>query len=283
MDGRRTPIQPYASYATGANEMSPLDMAAGAQTLANNGLHKDPYYVERIEGPEGLIYEHRDDGVEVFTPEVANRITTILKGVMVSGTARRSALEGRESAGKTGTQDNNTNAWMVGYTPELTTAVWVGHPDLYLPMNNIPEFAAAGVPRVQGGTFPARIWKATMDGALAGQPPTRFAVPGPNPRPSSQLFLPGVDCVVRGVAITDLWSSLMGWTTTSVPLDGEDPLSPPDDATTTSYPWSLFDPGSDLPEDIAALTTTVPRGQVDPTWPVPTIDPLMYSVVPCPA
>ncbi|MFM1752039.1 MAG: hypothetical protein RL119_1001, partial [Actinomycetota bacterium] len=58
---------------------------------------------------------------------------------------------------------------------------------------------------------------------------------------------------------------------------------PPDAATSTTYPWSLFDPGSDLPEDIAALTTTVPRGQVDPTWPVPTIDPLMYSVVPCPA
>ena len=283
-EGGREPIRPYASFATGANEMSPLDMAAGAQTLANDGLHKDPYYIDRIEGPEGILYEHQDEGVQVFSPEVAQRITGILKGVLVSGTARRSALEGRESAGKTGTQDNNTNAWMVGYTPELTTAVWVGHPDLYLPMNDIPEFVAAGVRRVQGGTFPARIWKATMDAALAGQAAGSFTPPGVNPRPSMQLFLPGVDCLVAGSVNVDYLNALLGLTTTTstVPVDGEQLVTPPGSMTTTTYPWFLTEPGVGLPEDIAALTTTVPRGQVDPTWPVPTVDPTLYSVVPCP-
>lgn len=284
----RESIRPYASYATGANEMSPLDMAAGAQTLANNGVHREPYYIDRIENPEGLVFEHNDQGVEVFSADVANRITSILKGVMVSGTARRSALDGRESAGKTGTQDNNTNAWMVGYTPELTTAVWVGHPDLYLPMNNIPEFVAVDVRRVQGGTFPARIWKVTMDGALAGQPASPFVAPSANARAASQLFLPGVDCLVLSSVIpdasNDLWSALMGGstTTTTFPLNEENPPVPP----TTSappLPWYLIDPSSGLPEEIAAMTTTVPRGQLDPTWPMPTIDPALYSIVPCPS
>ena len=283
VDTGREPLRPYASFATGANEMSPLDMASGAQTLANDGLHVEPYYIDRIDGPEGAIYEHRDDGVQVFTPDVAQRITGILRGVMVDGTARRSALEGRESAGKTGTQDNNTNAWMVGYTPELTTAVWVGHPDLYLPMNNIPEFVAAGVRRVQGGTFPARIWKATMDGALAGTPATRFTRPSANARPAGQLFLPGVDCVVESYYDPSSWYSYFGSTTTTTgaPVDGEEPGGPPDSAVTTTYPWYLTDPGADLPPEIAALTTTVPRGQVDPTWPIPIIDPTLYSIVPC--
>lgn len=285
VDGSRAPILPYASYATGANEMSPLDMASGTQTLANNGVHKEPYYIERIEDPEGVIYEHRDEGIEVLSADAAQRVTGILKGVMVSGTARRSALDGRESAGKTGTQDNNTNAWMVGYTPELTTAVWVGHPDLYLPMNNIPEFVAVDVRRVQGGTFPARIWKATMDGALAGQPASQFTAPNPNPRPASQLFLPGVDCLVRATVNTDLWTALFGGipTSTAPPVNGEEQMTPPGMVTTTTFPWFGILPDSNLPEDIAALTTTVPRGQVDPTWPVPTIDPTQYSIVPCPA
>ncbi|NDD96029.1 MAG: hypothetical protein EBZ93_00885, partial [Actinobacteria bacterium] len=192
----RPPLFPYASFGTGANEMSALDMASGAQTLANDGLHSEPYFIERVEGPTGLLYEHEGASTRVLTEDAARRTTSILEGVLKSGTARRSALEGRVAAGKTGTQDNNTNAWFVGYTPELTTAVWVGHPDLYLPMENIPEFVAVDVPRVQGGTFPAAIWKATMDAALAGVPPSTFAAPSPNLRPPMRLFLPGVECPV---------------------------------------------------------------------------------------
>jgi hypothetical protein len=142
----------------------------------------------------------------------------------------------------------------------------------------------AGVRRVQGGTFPARIWKATMDGALFGQPASSFTAAPSNPRPASQLFLPGVDCLVRATVNTDLWNSIMGGVTTTTlgPVDGEDPLFPPASVTTSTFPWFMTDPVSDLPEDIAAITTTVPRGQLDPSWPMPTIDPTQYSVVPCP-
>ena len=272
----REPLRPYGSFATGANEMSALDMASGAQTLANNGLHMEPYYIERIEGSDGTsIFQHSDDGVAVLTPEAAATTTNIMTGVLVAGTARRSALEGRVAAGKTGTQDNNTNSWMVGFTPELVTAVWVGHPDLYLPMNGIPEFEAVGVDRVIGGTFPARIWKATMDAALVGQPATFFSTPPLNRRAPMRLYLPGTDCLVEITAPPTA-------TTLPVEVAPTDPASttlPPTTTTSTSTTSSTLVPP--IPGAITDLGTTVPRGMVDPTWPVPTIDPNLYTVGSC--
>ena len=275
----RPPLFPYASFGTGANEMSALDMASGAQTLANDGLHSEPYFIERVEGPNGLLYEHEGATTRVLTEEAARRTTSILEGVLRSGTARRSALEGRVAAGKTGTQDNNTNAWFVGYTPELTTAVWVGHPDLYLQMENIPEFVAAGVPRVQGGTFPAAIWKATMDAALAGVPPSTFFAPLPNIRPPMRLFLPGVECPV---AVTTAPP-----TTVSEGTDAntDDPSAVPSSTTSTTSTTSTSTTtttSTTIPGQVVFdFATTIPRGQIDPTWPVPTIDPRQFDIEIC--
>ena len=273
----REPLRPYASFATGANEMSALDMASGAQTLANNGLHMDPYYIESISGPDGtVLFQHQDDGVAVLTPEAAAKTTNIMTGVMISGTARRSALEGRVAAAKTGTQDNNTNSWMVGYTPELVTAVWVGHPDKYLPMVDIPEFVAVGVPKVVGGTFPSRIWKAAMDAALVGQPATFFSTPPANPRGSMRLYLPGTDCLTPVTAPPTATTSPVA----TVPGDPTGTTVPTTTTSTTTSTTSttLVPP---VPGAITNLNTTVPRGVVDPTWPVPTIDPALYTVGSC--
>ena len=273
----REPLRPYASFATGANEMSPLDMASGAQTLANNGLHMDPYYIESISGSDGtVLYQHQDDGVAVLTPEAAAKTTNIMAGVLISGTARRSALEGRVAAAKTGTQDNNTNSWMVGFTPELVTAVWVGHPDKYLPMVNIPEFLAVGVDNVVGGTFPSRIWKATMDAALVGQPATFFLTPPANTRASMRLYLPGTDCLTPITAPPTQTST----PTETVPADPTATTVPTTTTSTTTSTTSttLVPP---IPGVITDLNTTVPRGVVDPTWPVPTIDPALYTVGSC--
>lgn len=273
----REPLRPYASFATGANEMSPLDMASGAQTLANNGLHMDPYYIESISGPDGsVLYQHQDDGVAVLTPDAAAKTTNIMSGVLISGTARRSALEGRVAAAKTGTQDNNTNSWMVGFTPELVTAVWVGHPDKYLPMVNIPEFLAVGVDNVVGGTFPSRIWKATMDAALVGQPATFFPTPPANTRASMRLYLPGNDCLTPITAPPTQTST----PTETVPADPTATTVPTTTTSTTTSTTSttLVPP---IPGVITDLNTTVPRGVVDPTWPVPTIDPALYTVGSC--
>ncbi len=275
----REPLHPYASFATGANEMSPLDMASGAQTLANNGVHMDPYYIESISGPDGtVLYQHQDEGVAVLTADAAATTTNIMTGVFVSGTARRSALEGRVAAGKTGTQDNNTNSWMVGFTPELVTAVWVGHPDKYLPMVNIPEFVAVGVDNVVGGTFPSRIWKAMMDAALVGQPATFFPTPPANPRASMRLYLPGTDCLTP-VTMPPTETSTPTETVPADPTATTVPTTTTTTSTTTSTTSTTLVPP--VPGAITNLNTTVPRGVVDPTWPVPTIDPALYTVRSC--
>jgi penicillin-binding protein 1A len=273
----REPLRPYASFATGANEMSALDMASGAQTLANNGLHMDPYYIESISGPDGtVLFQHQNDGVAVLTPEAAAKTTNILAGVLISGTARRSALEGRVAAAKTGTQDNNTNAWMVGYTPELVTAVWVGHPDKYLPMVDIREFVDVGVQKVIGGTFPSRIWKATMDAALFGQPGTFFSIPPANARGPMRLYLPGTDCLTPVTAPPTATTSPVA----TVPGDPTETTVPTTTtSTTTSTTSTTVVPP--VPGGSPNLNTTVPRGMVDPKWPVPTIDPALYTVGSC--
>jgi penicillin-binding protein 1A len=248
-------IQPYASLATGANELSPLDMASGAQTIANGGVHLRPYFIERIEDANGVLYQHEQlcvapEDVEpcrVLSNEVALRAVDTMKGVIQFGTARRTALEPaapltgeqRPAAGKTGTQDDNTNAWFVGYTKQLTTAVWVGDPKAYTPMVNIPEFIKQdGITRVQGAMYPARIWKQYMDAAHEGLPsldwdkaPAPVATetrPDPNPM---RIYLPGTECLAQVVSgtvpqtttTTSIKPGRATTTTTTTPIDPTNP------------------------------------------------------------
>ena len=197
----RDAIQPFISYSTGANEMSPLDMAAGGQTVANGGLHHEPYYVEYIDSADGRrIYTHSSAGTQVLDRAVALTAVDTLKGVLTEGTGRSYPLaDGRPAAGKTGTQQDNTNAWFVGFTPYLTTAVWVGDPNGYTPMVNVPEFGGRNASRVQGGRYPTQIWKAFMDPAHANLPPTDWAAPPEPAREAARLYLPGNECLAQRV------------------------------------------------------------------------------------
>ena len=186
------------ALATGGNEISPIDMASAFTSLTDLGIHHDPYFIDRIEGPDGkVIYEHKDAGVQVLDSNVAAQAVDILKTPITRGTGRRAALAGgRPAAGKTGTQDSNTNAWFVGGTPQYTTAVWMGdwrnNTDK---MISIPQFRA--FPKVQGGTYPALIWKAYMDAAHAGLPVEDWPKPGKPARPPARLYLPGTECTAR--------------------------------------------------------------------------------------
>jgi penicillin-binding protein 1A len=157
-----------------------------------------------------------------------------MRGVIEFGTARRTPLaDGRPAAGKTGTQDNNTNAWFVGFTPQFSTAVWVGDPKGYTKMTsrNVPEFASviAGRGGVQGSMFPAMIWKAYMDDVHKGLEILSFPKPPAPTRQPLRLYLPGVECpaqVISGtipvntVALTKKEAKL---TTTTVAPEGVEP------------------------------------------------------------
>ena len=214
--------------------MAPLDMAAGMQTIANQGLHHDPYYVDYIDRADGTrLYTHDDPGAQVLDPGVALTTIGVLKTVISGGTGRRYPLaDSRPAAGKTGTQDNNTNSWFVGSTPQLTTSVWVGDPDGYIAMRNVPEFVADGVRNVQGGTYPEKIWKLYMDAALIDQPHADWPPPPtPTRKPARRSISPGNECLgklVSGTIIDPNTPTTTPPPTTAPPttVPGEPPPSP---------------------------------------------------------
>ncbi len=300
--GGADPIQPYASYATGANEMSAMDMAAGGQTIANQGLHHDPYFVESIDLADGSrLYTHVDPGVQVLDPGVALTAVSVLKGVISNGTGRRYPLaDGRPAAGKTGTQEDNTNSWFVGLTPELSTAVWVGNPNGYIAMNNVPEFVADGVQKVQGGTYPEKIWKLYTDAALAGTPFQDWPAPPPPARAALRLYLPGNECLGRLVTGTIIGPSETTTTAAAVPLGRVKRPAPVDAAPppTDPAPAPVEPPATDpLATDPAAPApaptaprvvikavdsgTTIAPDVLDPLAPLPTVDPRAFVVYDC--
>nr|MDQ3574890.1 transglycosylase domain-containing protein [Actinomycetota bacterium] len=186
-----TPEVQGPSYAIGTQEVSPLDMASAFGVFANQGKRAAATPVEWIKGPDGRsVEDNRRRNAERVLPEgVANQVTDILKGVITGGTGTKADIA-RPAAGKTGTAQEWRDAWFVGYTPQLSTAVWIGNRDRPTSL-----FGVKGVPRVTGGSIPAETWKAFMTEALKDVPPTEFTgvlasplpPPPPSPAPSTPL------------------------------------------------------------------------------------------------
>jgi membrane peptidoglycan carboxypeptidase len=245
--------------------MAPIDMASGVQALANEGMHHEPYYVDFIDDPNGeRIYTHLDPGLQVLERDAALATVEILKGpIYGGGTGRRAAFEDRRPAfGKTGTQENNTNAWFVGGTKQLSTAVWVGNPNAYTPMQGIPEFVAAGYGRnVQGGHFPAVIWNAFMQPAHALLPFADWDRPAPPERPNARLYLPGNECAVRVVG------------SAPAPVDPDAPptTEPPPDPDGTPVETVETVPATVPVLAAVQVGTTIPPDNLDPLAPLPSL------------
>jgi penicillin-binding protein 1A len=151
--------------------VSVLDMASAYATLANNGAAIEPTTIDRVTLPNGEVVRPDQEVLEAaVSPGVAYLVTRALEEVMRRGTGTGAQI-GRPAAGKTGTTNDHADAWFVGYTPDLVTAVWVGYPQ-----GRIPMYGVNGV-RVFGGTYPAYIWRAFMEVALAGRPAVPFERP----------------------------------------------------------------------------------------------------------
>lgn len=170
-----TKLQPNPAAVLGTNNVTVLDMASVFATFADQGVHVPPVLVSRIERPDGtLLYQHEHTQTKVLEPEVADQVSSILPGVITSGTGT-SANIGRPAAGKTGSSQNNVDAWFCGYTPQLATAVWVGfakpRPDSSGRLQPVSMTSPNTRITVFGGTYPAQIWAAFMRQALADQPP----------------------------------------------------------------------------------------------------------------
>jgi penicillin-binding protein 1A len=168
--GITSPIPALPSITLGSAPVSPLEMASAFGTLANDGVHVKPTGITKIVGPDGTVmYQHKPVGKRVLTARIAWAATQQLMGVVSGGTGTRAHLSGREVAGKTGTAQRYQDAWFVGYTPQLVTAVWMGYSEGSIPMRNVHGM------RAFGGTFCAPMWHTFMASALKGRPAAHFA------------------------------------------------------------------------------------------------------------
>ncbi len=160
--GITSELQGYPSETLGGltNCCSPLEMANAYATIASGGWRNTPKAITEVAFPDGKVDDLSEPKrVEAFKPAAMFEVTKILQENIKSGTGTRAAI-GCPAGGKTGTTDENTDAWFVGYTPKIATSVWVGFPKGKIPMGRLFN----GGP-VDGGTFPAQIWGRYMKSA----------------------------------------------------------------------------------------------------------------------
>jgi membrane peptidoglycan carboxypeptidase len=231
--------------ALGDLRITPLDHANGFATLAAKGREAPTYFVERVERDGAELYKHPQPVLTQAIPaDVAADTTYALRQVYNAG---RRIADGRAGAGKTGTAQlgktsENSDAWMVGYTPQLSAAVWVGHSAADAKLRN----AKTGM-SVYGNGLPRDFWAEFMSAALEGAPRLDFpppvytgqidagnvASPAPSPSPS---ILPTQSPSPRPTQAPPEW-----------PVPSDDPAPSPD-ASTSPSPDPLF-PSNTGPSD----------------------------------
>ena len=150
--------------------VTPLEMASAYGTFANKGVHVKPTAIVKILDRNGNVLEDastlekEETKTRVMSEREAYEMTTMLEGVIDHGTG--TAAIGRPAAGKTGTTDDNKDAWFVGYTPDIVTAVWIGN-----------DTGSHSLGEIYGGTIPAEIWKDYMSSATSDESGGDFSAP----------------------------------------------------------------------------------------------------------
>jgi membrane peptidoglycan carboxypeptidase len=185
-----------AAIGIGQYEMQPIDQAVGYATFASGGIYRAPYFVAKVTDGAGkvLVSNSGSPGKQVVPGDVAHDVSYALNGV--AKWSNDPLAGGRPSAAKTGTQNlagskiDNTDSWMVGYTPSLSTAVWMGSD------GHDAIRTAAGRP-IYGAGLPGQIWKSFMDAALKGTPmeklPTTPTITGDTMKDSPYAAAPKVE------------------------------------------------------------------------------------------
>lgn len=167
-NGAKLPQNP-STLTLGSDGIAPLTMANAYATFANRGTYCTPTAIEAIRTADGKSLEvPQTNCSKAMTERTADTINTLLRGVVDSGTGQQAGLTSRDNAGKTGTTDGRKNAWFVGYTPNLSGAVWVGSPTQKVEMEYI-TIGGQYHEKVFGGQVPGPIWKDAMTGALDGK------------------------------------------------------------------------------------------------------------------
>lgn len=148
--------------------VTPLEMAAAYGAFANKGVYIKPTAIVKILDRNGNVLEDNSSDVQktqVMSEKTAYEMTSMLEGVIARGTGTAASI-GRPAAGKTGTTDDNHDAWFIGYTPDIVTAVWVGD-----------DTGSQSLGEIYGSTVPAQIWHDYMASAVSGTSADDFDVP----------------------------------------------------------------------------------------------------------
>jgi penicillin-binding protein 1A len=163
--GITSPLPPYLPLALGAADLTLIEHVSAFTVFPDDGIHIEPHYIRRVTSYDGAVLEEPHANVtDVLEPAVARTMVAMLEEVVQFGTGVRAKELGRPSAGKTGTTNDFTDAWYIGFTPQITTGVWVGNDDKRISLGKKETGARAALP----------IWLEYMQQAMQGMPVEDF-------------------------------------------------------------------------------------------------------------
>ncbi|MFE5186894.1 transglycosylase domain-containing protein [Streptomyces sp. NPDC056628] len=248
--------QAVPAQTLGTMGASPLQMAGVYATLDNHGKKVTPGILKKAEHNTRQVDIADPIGERVLSRRAADTVTSVLTGVVDDGTARDAVANnpkrsGQKVAGKTGTSDDNKSAWFTGYTPDLVTSVGLFGEDAKT-HSQTKMYGAGGLPRVNGGGFPARIWASYMFGVT--QPDARFSLD-----------------TDQGAGVRPTWTPTPSQTPTTEEPSDEPTTEEPSDEPTTQEPTDEPTTQEPTDEPTTQKPTTDPTGR--PTGDV-TLDPV---------
>jgi penicillin-binding protein 1A len=165
--GIESELRREVALALGVSEVTLLELVSAYGVFANVGVRAEPFTIRKVTDSQGRILEqHLAEPQEVMRPETAYVLVDVMKGVIERGTGAKAKVLGRPLAGKTGTTDDATDLWFVGFSPRLVAGVWLGY-DIKRSLGSAET----------GGRLALPIWIAFMQKALAGTDPEDFPVP----------------------------------------------------------------------------------------------------------
>jgi penicillin-binding protein 1A len=164
--GVASPLPPYLPLALGAADLTLLEHTSAFTVFPDDGIHIEPHYIRRVTSYDGAVLEEpRPQVSDVIPPDVARTMVSMLEEVVQFGTGVRAKELGRPSAGKTGTTNDFTDAWYIGFTPQITAGVWVGNDDKRISLGKKETGARAALP----------IWLEFMQQSVQGTPVEDFS------------------------------------------------------------------------------------------------------------
>jgi penicillin-binding protein 1A len=163
--GITSQLPPYLPLALGAADMRLIEHVSAFTVFPNDGIRIDPHMIRKVTSYDGALLEEAHPEVhDVLSPDVAHTMTAMLEEVVQFGTAMKAKTLGRPAGGKTGTTQDFTDAWFIGFTPQITAGVWVGYDDKQISLGKRESGAQAALP----------IWIEFMQQGMAGMPALDF-------------------------------------------------------------------------------------------------------------